>query len=173
MRNWMMMLLLGVTACSKAEEAPSADQPVAKSTAEMDTQPSVGGREGATLLVFIHHVKPGRGKEYETLMAEIWGVALRKAAAAGKSIWPHTVTAARDLMPMRAAPKDSSQVYVYLIDPMPPGFLTDTAYGEFPQNMLMDAGYSPSQADSMAKKLNGMLKAWDGYARVQRTFSRQ
>jgi hypothetical protein len=172
MRNWML-LLLGVTACSRPEEAPSADQPAAKSTAEMDTPSRARGREGDTLLVYLHHVKPGRQKEYEALMAEIWGSALRKAAAAGKGIWPHTITATRDLMPIRAAPSDSSQVYVYLIDPMPPGFLSDTTYGDFPQNMLMDAGYSPSQADSMAKKLDGMLKAWDGYARVQRNFSRQ
>jgi hypothetical protein len=153
MRNWML-LLLGVTACSRPDEPPSADQRAAKSTAaETDTQAGARGREGDTLLVYLHHVKPGRQNEYEALMAEIWGSALRKAAAAGKGIWPHAITATRDLLPIRAAPSDSAQVYVYLIDPMPPGFLSDTTYGDFPENMLMDARYSPKQADSMPKSL--------------------
>ena len=48
-------------------------------------------------------------------------------------------------------------MYVYLIDPMPPGALSDTT-GRFPQDPPVDAGYSRQQADSIAKKLDGTLR---------------
>jgi hypothetical protein len=170
MRNWMR-LLLAVTACSRPEEAPSADPPAAKATAEAGMQPRARGREGDTLLVFLHHIKPGRQKEYEALMTEIWGSALRKAAAAGKADWQYSMTATRDLAPLSATPNDSSPTYLYLIDPAPPNFLSDS--GRFPQALLIDAGYSREQADSIAGRLHETIRKDEFYSPVQRNFSRR
>jgi len=170
MRNWMLVLL-GVTACSKPEEAPSADPPGAKATAESDTQPRARGRDGDTLLVFLHHIKPARQKEYEALMAEIWGSALRKAADAGKADWQYSMTVTRDFVPLSATPNDSSPTYMYLIDPAPPNSLSDS--GRFPQTLLIDAGYSREQADSIAGRLRETIRKDEFYSPVQHNFSRR
>jgi hypothetical protein len=169
MRNWLI-LMLGVTACGGANSA----KPVARdmAAAEADTaQPRARGREGDTLLVFLHDIKPGRQKEYEALMTEIWGSALRKAAAAGKEDWQYTMTATRDLVPLSPVATESTATYVYLIDPAPPNFLSDS--GSFPQALLMDAGYSRDQADSIAKKLDSTIRDVQFYSPVQHSFSRR
>jgi hypothetical protein len=123
------------------------------------------------LLIFLHHVRPGRQKEYEALMTEIWGSALREAAATGEGDWRWALTATRDLVPLATAPPDSSSTYAYLIDPAPPGFLSDTT-GSFPQDLLVDAGYAPAEAESLAKRLDATIQSYDSYARLQRAFSR-
>jgi hypothetical protein len=167
-RHMLTGLAAAAIACSPAPDRGASDM----AAAEADTaQPHARGREGDTLLVFLHHIKPGSQKEYEVLMTEIWGSALRKAAAAGKEDWQYTMTATRDLVPLSAVPNDSSPTYVYLIDPAPPNFLSDS--GSFPQALLMDAGYSRDQADSIAKKLDGTIRDVQFYSPVQHTFSRR
>jgi hypothetical protein len=169
MRNHLL-LLLGVTACGGTNSAKPVARDMAPAEAD-SAQSRARGREGDTLLVFLHHVKPGRQKEYEVLMTEIWGSALLKAAAAGKEDWQYTTTATRDLVPLSPVAPESTATYVYLIDPAPPNFMSDS--GSFPQALLMDAGYSRDQADSMAKKLDGTIRDVQFYSPVQHTFSRR
>ena len=168
------MALLSVS-CSPGEPAAgrsSSEQMAGGSRADGDSAQALArGREGDTLLVFLHHVKPGRQKEYEALMTEIWGSALRKAAAAGKEDWQYTTTATRDLVPLSPVAPESTATYVYLIDPAPPNFMSDS--GSFPQALLTDAGYSRDQADSMAKKLDGTIRDVQFCSPVQHTFSRR
>jgi hypothetical protein len=164
-----MLLLLGVAGCAGANDTRPAARNMA---ANADTALArARGREGDTLLVFLHHVKPGSQKEYEALMTEIWGSALRKAAAAGKVDWQYTMTATRDLVPLSPVAAESTATYVYLIDPAPPNFMSDT--GSFPQALLIDAGYSRDQADSIARKLDGTIRDVQFYSPVQHTFSRR
>ncbi|MBA3259159.1 MAG: hypothetical protein H0T68_06820 [Gemmatimonadales bacterium] len=120
------------------------------------------------MLVFVHHVRPGRHKEYEALMTEIWGTALNKVARSGNQLWAWTLAARRDLVPLTSPSKDSTTTYVYLIDPAPPQFFSDT--GTFPQSLLIEAGYSREQADSLDRRLDATVSAWHFYPRVQRPF---
>lgn len=159
----LSMIVFGLlSACASPGEKP---------TTTVDTRPSsgiesAGGAEN-TVAMFVHEVRAGQRAEYEALMSEIWGTALRKAAEAKPHRWRETLNGARDFVPA-AEVTDTIYTYVYMVASVA---TDDTSAAEgFPKALLLDAGYPSQRADSLTKRFGALVYRTSGHVLVERKF---
>jgi hypothetical protein len=158
-----MIPLCALSACASPGEKPATTVDTNRSSSTIE---SAGGAVH-TVAMFIHEVRAGQKAEYETLMSEIWGTALRKAAQANP-YWRETLSGARDFVPA-AEVKDTILTYVYMVTSVATED-TSAAAGGFPKALLLDAGYPSQRADSLTKRFGALVSRTSGHVFVERKF---
>lgn len=168
LRTIAIVATIPLASCGSQGNQASNEQrvPATSTVAASVSEPGRRGRDGDTVMLFLHHVKADKRAEYERWFSEVWAPAIRAVADKRQSA-RRLVMAERDLRATEANEK-GDHVYAYLYDP----WVSDTGgpEGGFPASMLIEAGRSVEDAKKQADLYRSLVKEDEGFMFVQKQF---